>query len=138
MRRTMTLTALGMLALAACGDDSGGTPADRLGVGAECATNADCLQSHRDGGLSEECLTQFKGGYCGIENCTGDGDCPEHSACVAHDDGKNYCFRLCADKPECNLYRSPDVESNCTSKVEYVGGDKDTTGKACVPPSSGI
>ena len=55
-----------------------------------------------------------------------------------HDDGKNYCFRLCADKPECNLYRSPDTEANCTSKVDYVAADKDTTGKACVPPSSGI
>lgn len=137
MTMTTKLTVLAMLALTACGDDSGGTPADQLGVGAECTKNADCLQSHRDGGLSEECLTQFKGGYCGIENCTGNDDCPAGSACVAHDDGKNYCFRLCADKPECNRYRSPDVEANCSSNVEYVDGSK-TTGKACVPPSSGI
>jgi hypothetical protein len=132
------VVSVSVVLLAACGDDSGGgTPADRAGVGAECTKNADCIQEPGDGGVSQECLTQFKGGYCGIENCKGGGDCPAGSACVAHDDGKNYCFRLCVDKPECNLYRSPDTESNCVSKVEYVGGDKDTTGKACVPPSGG-
>lgn len=126
--------------LLACGDDGGGTAADRLGVGAECDSDRDCLQSHRDGGLSENCLTQFKGGYCGIEDCTASEQCPNGSACVMHEDGHNYCFRLCADKPECNRYRSPDVEANCSSNVEYTGtgAAKDALGKACVPPSSGI
>lgn len=134
----VTLVTLVALALGACGGDDDGTNADQLGVGAECAKNDECLQSHRDGGLAQECLTQFKGGYCGIENCKSGDDCPEGSACVAHDDGKHYCFRLCADKPECNRYRAPDVEANCTSKVDYVGADKGATGKACVPPSSGL
>jgi hypothetical protein len=120
------------LALAACGDDDGGTEADRLGVGAECERDDDCPQSDRDGGISQQCLTEFKGGYCGIENCTGDDDCPERSSCVAHDNGNNYCFRLCDDKPECNLNRAPDNESNCSSSIDWVG---DGSGKACVPPS---
>jgi hypothetical protein len=123
-----------VLAAAACGDDDAGTEADRLGVGAECESDDDCLQSTRDGGISQQCLRQFKGGYCGIEDCTRHEDCPEHSACVAHDDGTNYCFRLCADKPECNLNRSLENEANCSSSIDYVGSDE---GKACVPPSGG-
>jgi hypothetical protein len=125
-----TLAAL----LFGCGDDDGGNAADRLGVGAQCARDADCLQSTVDGGISQTCLTQFKGGYCGVEDCTSAEDCPMGSACVAHDDGNNYCFRICADKPECNLHRDADNESNCSANVDYVeepaGG-----AKACVPPS---
>ena len=123
-------------ALGACGDDDGSS-ADRLGVGAQCSSDHDCLQSGVDGGLSEMCLAQFKGGYCGIEDCASNDDCPSGSACVAHDDGHNYCFRTCADKPECNLHRDPDSESNCSSKVSYVDSPKGDAPKACVPPSSG-
>ena len=129
---------LALCGLCACGDDGGGNTADRLGVGAECTKDDDCMQSRIDGGLSETCLTQFKGGYCGIEDCAANDECPTGSACVIHEDGHNYCFRLCTDKPECNLNRSPDVESNCSSKIEYTDGTKDILGKACVPPSSGI
>ena len=130
------LAAAALLSLGACGDnDGGGNPSDRLLVGAECATDDDCLQSNVDGGFSEQCLTQFKGGYCGIEDCTALDDCPAGSACVAHTDGNNYCFRLCLDKPECNANRTPDDESNCSSNVTYVGASKDDVGKACVPPS---
>jgi len=129
--RAMILGACLGLAMA-CGDDEGGTEADRLGVGAECASNDDCLREG-DGGINLACLRQFKGGYCGLEDCTSNDDCPERSSCVAHDDGDNYCFRSCADKPECNLNRSADNESNCSSNVEYV--EDDTPGKSCVPPS---
>ena len=115
-----------------CGDDEGGTDADRLGVGAECRSDDDCLQSRRDGGISQTCLRQFKGGYCGLEDCTRHEDCPERSACVRHDDGSHYCFRVCTDKAECNLNRSPDNEANCSSSIDWVGDD---SGKACVPPS---
>lgn len=116
-----------------CGDDDDvGTQADRLGVGAACDSDDDCLQSKRDGGISEQCLTQFKGGYCGLENCRDHADCPQGSGCVVHDDGNNYCFRLCRDKPECNLNRTPANEANCSASIEYEGGD---LGKACVPPS---
>lgn len=119
---------------AACGDDGGGNQADRLGVGAECESNDDCLQSPGDGGIDQRCLTQFKGGYCGVEDCTEHADCPQGSGCVAHDDGNNYCFRLCADKPECNANRSLENEANCVSNIEYATGEEDL-GKACVPPS---
>jgi hypothetical protein len=117
-----------------CGDDDGGSAADRIGVGAECESNEDCPQSERDGGISQECLTQFKGGYCGLENCADHEDCPQGSGCVTHDDGNNYCFRLCGDKPECNLHRSLENEANCSSSIDYADAD---LGKACVPPSGG-
>lgn len=128
--RAMIILALG--ALWACDDDDDGTEADRLGVGAECKSSDDCLQEG-DGGVNLTCLPQFKGGYCGLEGCSSNEDCPEHSACVAHDDGKRYCFRSCADKAECNVNRSPDNEANCSSNVTYV--DDSTKGKSCVPPS---
>lgn len=103
-----------------------GTEADELGVGAECSATGDCLEG-------QECLTQFKGGYCGLSGCLDDLDCPEASACVTHDDGNNYCFRICVDKSECNVNRGPDVESNCSSNVTFADGGG---GKACVPPSN--
>ena len=82
------------------------------------------------------CLTNFKGGYCGKRDCTGEIDCPQGSACVRHDDGINYCFLICIDKyPDCNRFRDPDEAANCSSSIELVN----TSGKpkACVPPSSG-
>jgi hypothetical protein len=126
--RTFLCTAsLGLLALlAACGDDD--PKADRLGVGAQCTSTDQC-----DEETNQQCLA-FKGGYCGIQGCTGDADCPEASACIAHTDGMNYCFRTCVEKVDCNANRDADNEANCSSSVTFVD---DTMGrKACVPPSS--
>jgi hypothetical protein len=130
----MKLTALSAFCFLAaslllgCGDDDdGGTEADRLGVGAECAEDVDCLEP-------AVCLQQFKGGYCGLQDCMANEDCPQASVCVAHGDGKNYCFRACIDKAECNANRSPDQEANCSSNIDFV--EQDTSGKACVPPSN--
>lgn len=114
-------------ALAGCGDDS--TEADRLGVGAECTVSDDCLQDD----IVQQCLTQFKGGYCGVTGCTADADCPASSACVAHTDGTNYCFRTCIDKAECNENRDVANEANCSSSVTFV--EDALNRKACVPPS---
>ena len=47
-----------------CGD-SGETEADRVGVGAECTQSAECESADED--VTLECLTQFAGGYCGLE-----------------------------------------------------------------------
>lgn len=107
----------------ACGSD-----ADSVGVGAQCTTNTDCNQD--DG--SQTCLA-FKGGYCGIMGCTKDSDCPDNSACVKHTDNVNYCFRTCADKPECNANRDAANEANCSSSVDFV--EPKSGVKACVPPS---
>ncbi|MBE7484769.1 MAG: hypothetical protein HS104_32990 [Polyangiaceae bacterium] len=117
-----------VFSLGACGDDDdgGGTEADKLGVGAACAGNQDCKVE------GQTCLP-FKGGYCGIADCTADTDCPQGSLCVAHTDGKNYCFRVCADKVECNYNRPVDFESNCSANITFVSGGKGS--KACVPPS---
>ena len=107
-----------------CSDDS--TEADKLGIGAACATTDDCADN-------QECLTQFKGGYCGFVDCKSDANCPQASACVAHDDGERYCFRVCSDKAECNANRSADNEANCSASVTFV--ETTNTGKACVPPT---
>lgn len=107
----------------ACGEPE----ADRLRVGAECDSADDCLEE-------QECLTQFKAGYCGYQGCTSHGDCPEYSSCVVHSDGNNYCFRDCVDKAECNANRDRDNEANCSSNITFVDDSRDI--KACVPPSN--
>ena len=127
-----------LAAVAGCGGDDS-TEADRIGVGAECTVNpggdppSTCPVVEMD--IQLDCLTQFKGGYCGLEGCSGDVDCPDGSACVTHDDGKNYCFRVCTDKPECNRNRSAENESNCSANITFVEEPQER--KACVPPSSG-
>lgn len=126
--------------LPGCGedDDHHDTEADEYGVGAQCSDDQDCEQQNDtdDTGTDIEltCLTQFAGGYCGLEGCQGNDDCPDGSACVHHDDGTNYCFRRCGDRSECNVNRAPDVAANCSANIEFV---EPTSGKACVPPSSG-
>ena len=111
---------------AACGSDN---EADELGVGAQCQSTDECNDS-----TEQECLLEFKGGYCGIEDCVDDSECPEFSACVAHDNATNYCFRTCTDKAECNENRDAEQESNCSGNVTFVEAQQDAT-KACVPPS---
>lgn len=118
--------AMSLALSAACGGDD----ADALGVAAQCTASDEC---DMDNGQS--CLLDFKGGYCGIEDCTGDADCPENSACVAHDDGTNYCFRICVNKSECNDNRDVDNEANCSSSVDFVEEQVESI-KACVPPSA--
>jgi hypothetical protein len=109
--------------LVGCG--GGGSEAQRRGVGGACAADVDCKE-----GLT--CLA-FKGGYCGLAECQNDAACPAGSACVAHTDGTNYCFLICTDKSQCNLFRPADVEANCSSSVTFLEGKLDV--KACVPPS---
>ena len=104
-----------------------GSDADSLGVGAQCTGNDQC-----DPDTHQTCL-MFKGGYCGIQGCTKDADCPDQSKCVMHDDGMNYCFRTCADKAECNANRDAANEANCSSSVTFVENNPGI--KACVPPS---
>jgi len=127
------IAALAALFLVACGS---GNEADQVGVGASCAVDADCPVVVCDVEPCPEliCLTQFGGGYCGLSDCAADVDCPFGSACVAHTDGAQYCFRLCLNKPECNVNRGPEEESNCSSSVDFV---EEQDAKACVPPSSG-
>lgn len=103
------------------------TAAVSKGVGAECTQNSDCTES------GQICLS-FKGGYCGIKDCTGNSGCPTGSACVAHTDGSKYCFLQCTEKTQCNANRTTANEANCSASVTFV--DAATTGKACVPPSA--
>jgi hypothetical protein len=113
-----------LLGIGACADDA--DEAVKRGVGADCSSDVDCPEE------GQSCL-DFKGGYCGLEDCEGDDDCPRGSACVTHDDGVNYCFLLCGDKPDCNRHRGAD-EANCVSSVTFVEGGKNGA-KACEPPS---
>jgi hypothetical protein len=134
MRLRVSITGL-LLLFAGCVDDGNGpTEADDVGVAEQCSVDEDCNQDVVDenGNPILQCLTGFKGGYCGLMGCMLDEDCPQGSACVAHTDGTNYCFRICANKPECNYNRSPDNEANCSSNITFTDGGG---GKACVPPS---
>jgi hypothetical protein len=121
------LAGLGTLAASAgCGGSS--SEADLLGIGAQCTSTDQC-----DDTTDQVCLLQFKGGYCGLQGCIHDLDCPEDSACITHDDSVNYCFRICTDKPQCNANRDLENESNCSSSATFVDGAMGR--KACVPPS---
>ena len=120
-------TALGVWVLLALGGCGGGSEAQRRGVGAECAKDSDSSEA------GQRCLTQFKGGYCGVAPCTADIDCPSGSACVVHSDASNYCFLICTDKPDCNRSRSVVNEANCSSSAVLVEEPKDR--KVCSPPS---
>jgi hypothetical protein len=139
-----SLCLLGAGFLAACGggpdeEPDGETEADRLGVAATCEEDLDCPEVEIDEETVQlQCLLQFDGGYCAIEDCESALDCPEGSTCVAHDDGKNYCFRECVDKAECNANRGADEEANCSANFDYADAADDNSGvKACIPPSSG-
>lgn len=132
---------LGVLALAAlaagCGD-SGENKATERGVGEACATTADCRND--DGATADaaavtllECLTEFKGGYCGLKDCTKHDECPDGSKCVTADNGTNYCFLVCVEKVDCNVHRTVENEANCVGNATLVDGAKGV--KVCVPPS---
>jgi hypothetical protein len=127
--RALLSSSLALVLLAGCGGD--GSEADLLGVGAQCSGADECDDDPNE----QACRTEFKGGYCGVVGCAEDVDCPEDSACVAHTDGQRYCFRLCADKAECNANRDVDNEANCSSSVDFV--EYSGSLKACVPPSAG-
>ena len=133
-----SLMAMGFVA--GCGDDA--TAADRIGVGAQCTGSAECESPDED--IMLECLTQFTGGYCGLEGCEGDADCsegtccPEGSACVTADNGKNYCYRLCQNRDDCNHNRDEENWANCVGSGTINFVDDGEGRKACEPPSSGI
>lgn len=133
MKHVLLLAVTSLIVLA-CGGD--GSEADRLGVAGECTVTENCSQEP----VALTCIppSTFKGGYCGIVDCTLDTDCPDTSRCVSHEDGKNYCFRVCQDKAlDCNANRSPDNEANCSANVTFADtSDTARVGeKACVPPS---
>lgn len=127
-RMLIGIIMLGCLCAIGCGGDD----ADALGVGAQCTNNDECDSSDD---FAEVCLTEFKGGYCGLSDCTEDLDCPLDSACIAYTATESYCFRTCVDKPDCNANRDVENESNCSSSVNFTDGANGR--KACVPPSSG-
>lgn len=120
-----TLLVTSALGAAACGDDDA-SEAIRSGVGDACTTADDCM--HND----QECLTEFKAGYCGRKDCAADIDCPDGSACVT-EGGANYCFLVCVDKVDCNVRRDPADEANCSGSADFV--DNVASRKACIPPS---
>ena len=109
-------------------------------IASTCVVDEDCRSvTNPDGGTIQlRCLTQFTAGYCGLPDCVSSADCPLNSICVAHEDGNNYCFRVCDDKPECNTNRAPDVEANCSSSFDWATPSDDRGEKACIPPSSGL
>ena len=123
--RIVAFTLGAAVSASSCGG-GGGNEAIRHGVGAACSSNVDCTEA------GQACLP-FKGGYCGVQDCVDDAHCPQGSACVKYTDGKQYCFLLCVDKPDCNFSRPPELEANCSSSIEFVSGAK--TSKVCLPPT---
>ena len=119
-----------VLIILVCGFGAcGGSESDALGLAAQCGGEHVCRQ---DVDPPLECLSDFKGGYCGLSGCKGNTDCPDDAICIEHTDKVNYCFRTCVDKIECNENRSEESEANCSSNVTRVEGGNE---KVCVPPS---
>lgn len=136
------------LAFVGCGGNElkgpkGETEADDVGIAAECEIDDDCPEVEiagmggAGGKIQLKCLTQFDAGYCAIEDCDSAADCPQGSTCVTHDDNRNYCFRECLEKGECNANRSSENEANCSANFEHADAADDDGVKACIPPSSG-
>ena len=123
---TLSLALFAPLFALSCGSGS-----DALGVAAECASDEECQAQGVD---TLSCLTQFRGGYCGLAGCAANADCPEDAICVTHTDQQNYCFKVCGDKSECNTHRSVDNEANCSANIVRVEAG---SARACIPPSSG-
>lgn len=121
------LLALGLALIGSCGN--GGSEAVRRGVGAECQGDTDCAET------GQRCLTDFKGGYCGVSPCVHDTGCPQGSACVTEENGVGYCFLVCVDKSDCNVHRTLENESSCNSSLTFVDGAMGR--KVCRPPRSG-
>jgi hypothetical protein len=119
---------LSVLVLVACSCGSNQNAANQAGIGAACTMTSNCTTP------GEVCLTEFNGGYCGLSGCLHDTDCPQGSACVT-DNQTNYCFLVCAAKTDCNLHRSVDNQSDCTSALPFVDGTMSR--KVCRPPDSG-
>jgi hypothetical protein len=137
MHRHILLRTLALACIFSLGCGSDGSDADRTGVAAECVATSDCetyeLPDAEPAQLT--CLTTFKGGYCGIEGCGSSADCPDGAICVRHTNAVNYCFRVCADKSECNRNRSAENEANCSANFDWATTTDDDGSKACIPPS---
>ena len=139
MCRLMYVIAAVMLlgAVAGCGGDDS-TEADRIGVGAECTVDSSadppstCPVVEMD--IQLDCLTQFKGGYCGLEGCTGDVTArrgrPASPMTTARTTASEFVrtSRIATN-------RSVENESNCVGSITFV--DDRNERKACEPPSSG-
>lgn len=124
-----------VLALACSADDER-SEVDRLELGASCQVDQHCAARAGDAadGYDLRCFGSFADGHCGLSRCSGE-DCPDGSACISHDDGQNYCFRLCDEDSECNLHRSSDAaEARCSSSVSFLGATDRSDQSACVPP----
>lgn len=120
--------------LSSCSDDA--PKVDQIGIGGQCTLKDDCNQELD----SLDCITTFKGGYCGRQACANNSECPTGSVCV-NEEGVSYCFRTCAEKPECNANRDLDNEANCSgsfSLMESTDTMPSNQPKVCIPPSSGI
>jgi hypothetical protein len=134
MSRALHETRTGFTQRAGCGDDKSGSEAVRRGIGAECTANADCTEA------GQACLTQFKGGMCGIADCATSAECPGGSVCVADPDlARTFCLLVCDIKDDCNVHRTLDNEASCNSTLNEIAVDGGTDGgsgpKVCRPPN---
>ncbi len=118
-----------MMPLALC-MSCGENDANEQLIGGECAVVDDCDDGDDDT-PALECLTNFKGGYCGRAACVASEDCPDGSLCAVLE-GANYCFLVCTDKVQCNKNRGVENESNCSANISSVEGGEE---KLCIPPA---
>ena len=109
---------LGLSLMVALGIACGGPP--KADIGSPCTKSEECNDEKK-----LTCLTTFVSGYCGVEGCSSNSDCPTGSVCVSHKDGKKYCFQTCKEKDECKS------NASCTVNVIFTDGAQGD--KVCQP-----
>ena len=128
MPKTMAVICPLVIAVLTLGCGDGGTEAQRRGVGAACDDTHECTET------GQACLTQFKGGYCGVAKLH-DGRDLSAGLRVRHARRRDELLLPGLQREGgLNRSRAVDVEANCSSTAVLVEDPKDR--KVCSPPSS--
>ncbi|HEX2879439.1 MAG TPA: hypothetical protein VHO25_07870 [Polyangiaceae bacterium] len=112
-----------------CRSSGGGTENRKICVPGDCGVGADCSSDTDCNGL--ECISDFRGGYCGRRDCTSNDDCPGDTSCVVAADGHNYCLKNCGADSDCSFCRHDGVFASCSTDVDFIDAGMSTA--VCLP-----
>jgi hypothetical protein len=113
-----------------CRSSGGGSGNRKICVPGDCGIGADCGDAN-DCSSDLECLSAFRGGYCGLSGCLVNDDCPDDALCVVASNGENHCYKPCSTASDCSFCRRDGLLGACTADVSFA--EDGTTGSVCVP-----
>lgn len=130
-------------------NDDGGTAADggdEPGNGGEREVGEKCEQDKQCGDEGATCVAEveifggfgieFPGGYCSVQECQDDGDCPDGSGCF-DSLGQPICLQLCEGDDECRTDEGYQCGSIGQGGPGGGGGGQDSP-SYCLPPFGGM